>query len=986
MLSVRVIVSGTPADEQAVADYLFGREGKYFAESAVYTEWYGSLSRRWGLYLNPVDETDFRMFLDGIHPHFGLALPRGAGGRRCPGTDLTFSAPKSVSVLLALGCEEVRAAHRAAVREALAFVEAYCIRYRLKRGGRVLWRQGREALFAVFEHETSRAGDPQLHSHAVLLNVTYDDEHGKYRALRNDEIYRAQLCAGLVYRAALAEALRGFGFEIRITDPEKGLFEVAGVPDAAIEALSTRRAEIRALVERWRAEGRYGAASEAELHEVACLKSRRPKGSVRLNRAAVESVLEALGYDREGVLAATAHAEGDLPPELPPREVLRAALARLGEHSSLWGLAEVFREALRLGLGRLTVREVEGAIWEALREGEVLCLTPDPGSGMVWLTTPDLLEAEREFARLVEMGRDSVRPLLPDPPPPPAGLGKDQAEAYTFILSAPHRVIGIVGLAGTGKSAIVGALVGALREAGYTVAAVAPTGKAAEELRRLGVDADTVDAYLLRHGIQVGPVGDSGVRGADPPPVAEGPDVLIVDESSMLGAVKAAALLKAFAESRVLLVGDPKQLRPVEAGSPFENVVRAGILPHARLTRIIRQTDPAYREAVYAAARDPAAALKVLEGLGAVRRIEGPEDVAEAVWEHGGPEAALAVTPLRERARELNRLIRAEAVRRGLVSGEGQTFEVWERLDSPLQVWPGDLLLASRSRRPMEVLERRAGFIVRTSDGAEWDLRRLSGWQAYRVRTLELAPGDRIVFTRNDRRLGVRNGQVAAVRAVSPDRVVVELDRRDRALAFNPHEFKNFDYAYALTTHKAQGISVNTIICDLPASWVDARQFYVQISRGRRHVVLCTDDPESLMARLGSAEAERLARRAVEAGALVPARMEALDAQGRVFSDVEAAVAAVGALGVWTPDPDAAEGLRKRLPKIRVETDARRLRRYVVYLPAGTNLRDRRVVRGLLRARAVVTDDPEAFRRAVAALPAPDLDAWEGPWRARRQT
>jgi conjugative relaxase-like TrwC/TraI family protein len=832
MLSVRVIVSRTPADEQAVADYLFGRQGKYFAESAVHTEWYGSLARRWGLYLNPVDEVDFRMLLEGVHPRLGLALARGPGGKHCPGTDLTFSAPKSVSVLLALGCEEVRAAHRHAVREALAFVEAYCIRYRLKRGGRVLWRQSRAALFAVFEHETSRAGDPQLHSHAILLNVTYDKEYGKYRALRNDEIYRAQLAAGLVYRAALAEALRGYGFGIRITDPGKGLFEVAGVPDAAVEALSTRRAEIRELVERWRAEGRYGAASEAELHELACLKSRRPKERDRLDRAAVESVLEALGYDREGVLAATAHEAGDLPPDLPAREVLRAALARLGEHASFWTPAETFREVLRLGLGRLTVRDVEAALAEALREGEVLCLTPgDPASGTVLLTTPDLLEAEREFARLVEAGRDSVRPLLPDPPPPPAGLGRDQVEAYRFVLSAPHRVGGVVGMAGTGKSVLLEALVGALREAGYTVAAVAPTGRAADELRRLGVDADTVDAFLLRHGVHVGPAGDSGVRPPDPPLVAEGPDVLLVDESSMLGAVKAAALLKAFPGSRVVLVGDPRQLRPVEAGSPFENVVRAGILPHARLTRIIRQTDPAYREAVYAAARDPAEALKVLEGLGAVRQAEGLADVAEAVWEHGGPGEAVAVTPLREQAKALNGLIRAEAVRRGLVSGEGQTFEVWERLDSPL-VREGDLLLAPRARRPMEVLDRRAGFIVRTSDGAEWDLRRLSGWQAYRVRTLELAPGDRIVFTRNDRRLGVRNGQVATVRAVSQDRVVVDLDRQDRVLTFNPHEFQYFDYAYALTTHKAQGISVNTIICDLPASWADARQFYVQVSRG----------------------------------------------------------------------------------------------------------------------------------------------------------
>jgi len=252
MLSIRTLRHGGRGGRE-IADYLLRGESRYYAVSAASAYWVGRLRDRLGLGVE-LKEGDFLLLLDGVHPQLGIEIARGAGGRRTHGTDLTFSAPKSASILLALGCEEVRIAHRLAVRTALDFVERRLIRYRIKANGRIGWFQSHEALFAVFEHEVSREKEPQLHSHAVLLNLTWDPVSGKYRALRNDEIYVAQKAVGLIYRSALARALEAFGFAVRLRDPAEGLFEVAGVPEGLAEALSTRRRQIEAQVAAWESE------------------------------------------------------------------------------------------------------------------------------------------------------------------------------------------------------------------------------------------------------------------------------------------------------------------------------------------------------------------------------------------------------------------------------------------------------------------------------------------------------------------------------------------------------------------------------------------------------------------------------------------------------------------------------------------------------------------------------------------------------------
>lgn len=158
-----------------------------------------------------------------------------------PGTDLTFSAPKSVSLLAEVGgFHSVRLAHEDAVKTALAYVESELAQTRIMIDGQVLPVQTGNLVFAMFRHNTSRDLDPQTHTHAIAMNATQGDDE-KWRSVWNDAFYKAQLVVGAIYTAKLASNLQDLGLNLRRTD-EKGNFEVSGISREQIEHFSQRRA------------------------------------------------------------------------------------------------------------------------------------------------------------------------------------------------------------------------------------------------------------------------------------------------------------------------------------------------------------------------------------------------------------------------------------------------------------------------------------------------------------------------------------------------------------------------------------------------------------------------------------------------------------------------------------------------------------------------------------------------------------------------
>src|SRR5918995_5624865 len=247
-----------------------GADDYYSGEGEAPGRWTGSGAAELGLE-GQVERKQLGAVLSARDPRTGATLPRVLRRDRVPGFDVTFSAPKSISVVWATADEQtaalIRDAHERSVDAALGFLEREAAYTRLGTDGHTAAR-GSGFVAASFRHRMSRAGDPQLHTHVLVANLI-KTEDGEWRSLDGQRLYRRAKTAGYLYQAHLrAELSRELGLAFR--EVHRGAAEIAGVPDETLRAFSRRRVEIEArMAERGGGSRRSG--------EVAALESRRAK-------------------------------------------------------------------------------------------------------------------------------------------------------------------------------------------------------------------------------------------------------------------------------------------------------------------------------------------------------------------------------------------------------------------------------------------------------------------------------------------------------------------------------------------------------------------------------------------------------------------------------------------------------------------------------------------------------------------------------------
>ena len=309
-----VSIGAVASPAQGVTYY--ERDGYYARDDPGHANgsgWVGKGAEALGL-RGQVDPGIFGDVLEGTVPDGSgrrLGRPRKDGSiDHRPGRDLTFSAPKSVSLAALVGDDAaVVAAHDAAVKRTLAWLEETTVRTRMKNPetGLLVHAGGQKMVAATFRHEVSRNLDPQLHTHAVIANMVQGGD-GKWRTMANEALYRRQKLVGMVYRSELAQELQALGYGIEKTHAD-GRFEIGGgpgrspVPRSVIEAFSTRRAEIEAAME---ARGAGNTADSPHLAERAALMTRARKRDVD-RQALRESWREqaaSLGFAAESVVEA----------------------------------------------------------------------------------------------------------------------------------------------------------------------------------------------------------------------------------------------------------------------------------------------------------------------------------------------------------------------------------------------------------------------------------------------------------------------------------------------------------------------------------------------------------------------------------------------------------------------------------------------------------------------------------------------------------
>lgn len=726
------------------------------------------------------------------------------------GFDLTFSAPKSVSVAMCLSPEarqDMLAAHNAAVKTALEQIEARAIGARVTQNGVTQHVKTGNMLAGCFNHYVSRNQDPQLHTHAVILNKTLHG--GKTYAIDNPPLYQNMLLFGQVYRNALARELMSRGYEITATDHEKGFFELKGIDPAAIQQFSTRRQEIVQKLKEW-------DATSARAAEKATLLTRHAKQHKDLNTL-MQSWRQTLS-DVGGVSLDKSPA-----PIKPPPEAHQAALQQAADRLLARNFAvterDLRRAVLASGVGAgMSEAEYAAALAAATRGKTLVGLggRRDGKDTEVYYTTPKNLQTEREIFAMVAAGKGAA----PGIDRVAAGKSLDQAlarenaplslqqrQAVLHIAASPDRYTAVQGLAGTGKTHMLKYARQVLESQGYTVKGACFTGKAADGLQQdAKIPSSTIHSFLNKLEREAGHAAPAGedmqvrtkwnLQGLKP---SSKPEMWVVDEASMVDNNTMHHLLQAaqVKGAKVVLVGDRQQLLPVGMGNAFGVLTETGKINTVVLDEIRRQKDANLLQAVRESVRgDLYKAVELVAND--TKEIARRGDRLKAIVRDytalppDQQKSTVILTAGNADRRELNATIRAELKKQG-------------------RLGPG------------------AEFAAETPQG--------------RSERREFCVNDKIIFLRNDNRLGVKNGMTGVVAGI--DGHILTVDTGGKEVVVDTRQYKKIDHGYAMTTHKAQGITVDRVLIHL-----DSRQrllnsrnsFYVDISRARHQVKIYTDD------------------------------------------------------------------------------------------------------------------------------------------------
>ncbi|WP_174503995.1 MobF family relaxase [Acidiphilium sp. C61] len=891
----------------------------YYAEGGLApSEWLGHGAQVLNL-AGTVDREQFARLLEGHVAGQSLGTMRDGEWEHRPGWDVTFSAPKSVSIMAEVtGDRRLIAAHERAVKTALGLAEQHFTATRIREDGSVRREATGNLVIASFRHGTSRALDPQLHTHNVILNMTRD-EAGQWRSLEPRAFYQMQKQMGAVFRQELAAEVQRLGYTI-----ERGkdsTFEIAGIGEETLEAFSQRSAAIEArLAERGKSRAKASAAEK----QIAALDTRLAKEALPHAEliGAWREAADTAGWDeqaRRGLVAqaeargnATLSVDQEFTRELAADRAVAQGAAMLGERQSVFSTTALHEAAGRFGMGRVGHDDIAAAIARSEKTGglEARACLDRRGVTFEGFTTAASIANETTMLRLEEQARQQVEPILS--PVAAArvvaeaerrsahqghGWTDEQRIATGQILASRNRVIGLQGAAGTAKTSTVLTTIAREAEArGIQVVALAPTASAAQVLgEALEVRADTLARHLLAPGR---------------PTTKE--RLWIVDEASLISTADAAKLL-GLAEShwaRVLLVGDTAQLSSVEAGAAFAQLQGAG-METARLTQILRQTNEHAKTAVEASlAGDAKKALAALDSGGGRIVEQGTREArfAQIAQDYARLDTkerrkALVIEPSREGRDTLTQEIRHALADRGQLHGPAITVPRFVSKDmtraeaKDLHSYAiGDMIRFAKDYADKGVSKAQAYRVTGIDTGKaailladqtgrtiDWRLRQWGAAQsqAFSAETIELRAGDKMQFTRNDRALGRINGQQGEITAIDPGTrsATVRLARgKVETLTLDSPRDQHIAHAYVATAFAAQGRTAERtfIHADSAATnLLDQKSFYVALSRAKEATAIYTNDRGKLV----SALLERAGLKQTALGAEVNAGMGSRTAQ-----------------------------------------------------------------------------------------------------------
>lgn len=736
-------------------------------------QWWGAGTTALGL-LGQVERDQLQAILAGVDPGTGAPLVQGGGTERHhPGHDICFSAPKSVSLVWANADEatrqQIQAAQTRAVEAALAYISTLPT---VRRGKGGTEHEAPSGLVAsLYDHGASREQDPQLHTHCLLANLARRQD-GTWGTIDSRPVYKGKMAAGAIYRAQLAAELQALGY---LVEPDgRDAFRVTGVDPVIERHFSQRRQQIEAALE----ELGYDSAEAAE---VAAKATRRQKEA----RPRAELIQE---WQARAAALGWQDPRGREPQDPQPPATREEILAQVTQQASTFSHTDLVRAVAVASQGHRDAQGIQEEVAEILADPQLVRL--QAASGEDRFTTREMLLLEADLVNQAAARRDEDHHPIPAEVRAAAEasrtLSDEQSAALEHILGA-GGVVAVEGMAGTGKSYLLGAAREAWEQAGYQVRGAALAGKAAAGLQEgAGIPSQTIHSLLAELE-----EGQTQLTARD---------VLVIDEAGMVGSRQLARLLSQAhqAGAKVVLVGDSRQLQPIDAGGAFRALART--LGAAQLSDIKRQKNDWAKQAVH---------------------------------DFAGGKAAEALAAYQERG-----LLTVASDRQAAMAA---MVKDWRTAWDPTR--PGETLMLASTRAEVAQINQAARELL-AQEGLLGPGARIEVGEG---RALEIREGDRVLALRNSKKLGLQNGTLATVETVIPTqggaRLTLRLDD-GRQVQVSSEKYSYFSHGYAVTTHKAQGVTVDRALILGGGSMASRELAYVQMSRHRIEAKLYLDQAD----------------------------------------------------------------------------------------------------------------------------------------------
>ncbi len=810
------------------------------------SQWFGKGAVQLGL-KGKVLSDDYTRASQGIDSLGNPLRQRQKSKKYNPGRDITLSAPKSASLLgLVKGDPRVIEAQNLAVINTLKYVEDNCIFTRTGKGG-INRQQTDNAVIAIFHHDDNRNGDPQMHSHCVIFNQTLGGD-GKWRSMCNREIYQQKMTLGQVYHHELGQSLQKLGYSL--TWNRDGTFEVIGYTPEQLKAFSTRREAILTAV---------GSDASAKAKALACIQTRKEK----IHFATQEREALREQWQQRAEKAGIQH------PEPQPlswsqtyehsshskEEIVKEAICFTSERQVAFPRHKLLREVLQRSQGKYSLSELE----QELDSNKSLVKTNDGR-----LTTIFAIKREKQILHLAGSSKNTFTPLpniqSARNQAKKLGLNQPQSQALIHFVTNKDGIMLCQGDAGAGKTYTVKALKQTI-PANLAMRGLAPSAAAAQQLEEgTDISCQTLDAYLTI-------------------PLKEVPknELLVVDEAGMISNSQMLSLLSRAKQtnSRVLLIGDTKQLAAVQAGSPFHLLQEKAQLPIIRIDKNVRQQDLQLKEVVdLLAAGDIDLGYQKLFESNRIKQMPVDSLRLKAVVkdylqrDEKKQAQTLILAGTNQEKQEITDLVRLGLIDRGLLGQESREIQILKSkssqqlnltLASSYEI--GDLIkFRTGSNKFKKELYYRVDSIDSLADTLSLrdrygtmqllELNRYKDREVFQAESRELRPGEQMKFTRNHYRNNQKqhNGQHFTVLGFE-DNGQVLIKTKNKTQKVNSDVLLHSDYCYVDTVHSSQGKTADYCIYAAGSGrslTVGRESFYVAASRAKYELTIYTASSKAL--------------------------------------------------------------------------------------------------------------------------------------------